>query len=91
MEGADEWRDGCWDAVRRRQDCLFIMITKRPERIRQCLPGDWGDGWENVHLSISIENQEMADKRLPYFLDAPLTQGSFLLSVGRTDFIRKIP
>lgn len=48
------------------------MTTKRPERIRQCLPADWGDGWENVHLSISIENQEMADKRLTYFLDAPI-------------------
>ena len=48
------------------------MTTKRPERIKQCLPDDWGDGWENVHLSISIENQEMADNRLPFFLDAPL-------------------
>lgn len=31
-----------------------------------------GEGWEHFYLSISIENQEMADKRLPYFLDAPL-------------------
>lgn len=33
---------------------------------------DREDGWEHFHLSISIENQKMADKRLPYFLDAPL-------------------
>lgn len=48
------------------------MTTKRPERISQCIPSDWGDGWNHVHISISIENQEMADKRLKYFLEAPV-------------------
>ncbi len=72
IEEADEWREGCWDFIRRRSDCVFVTTTKRPERIRACLPSDWGEGWEHFHLSISIENQEMADKRLPYFLDAPL-------------------
>lgn len=57
---------------RRRTDCIFVATTKRPERIKECLPSDWDDGWEHLHLSISIENQEMADRRLPYFLDAPL-------------------
>lgn len=72
IEEADEWREGCWDFIRRRNDCIFVTTTKRPERIKQCLPSDWGEGWEQFHLSISIENQEMADRRLPYFLDAPL-------------------
>lgn len=72
IEEADEWRDGCWDFIRRRKDCIFVTTTKRPERIKSCIPKDWNDGWENFHLSISIENQEMADKRLPYFLEAPL-------------------
>lgn len=72
IEEADEWREGCWDFIRRRKDCIFVATTKRPERIADCLPSDWEEGWEHFHLSISIENQEMADKRLPYFLDAPL-------------------
>ena len=72
IEEADEWREGCWDFIRGRKDCIFVTTTKRPERIKECLPPDWGEGWEHFHLSISIENQEMADKRLPYFLDAPL-------------------
>ena len=38
------------------------MTTKRPERIKACVPSDWGDGWEHVYISISIENQEMAPK-----------------------------
>ena len=49
-----------------------MTTTKRPERIKECLPSDWGEGWEHFHLSISIENQEMADKRLPFFLATPL-------------------
>lgn len=48
------------------------MTTKRPERILQCVPSDWGDGWEHVHISVSIENQEMADKRLPFLLATPI-------------------
>lgn len=48
------------------------MTTKRPERIKEYVPSDWGDGWEHVHISISIENQEYADKRLKAFLSAPV-------------------
>lgn len=72
IEEADEWREGCWDFIRRRKDCIFVTTTKRPERIKDCVPADWGKGWEHFHLSISIENQGMADKHLPHFLDAPL-------------------
>ncbi len=72
IEEADQWRDGCWDFIRRRKDCIFVMTTKRPERIKSCVPSDWNDGWDHVHISISIENQEMADIRLKHFLEAPV-------------------
>ena len=72
IEEADEWREGCWDFIRRRKDCIFVTTTKRPERIATCVPSDWGEGWEHVHISVSIENQEMADIRLKHFLEAPV-------------------
>ena len=34
------------------------MLTKRPERILQCLPADWGDGYTNVWIGVSVENQK---------------------------------
>ena len=40
IEEADDWRPEAWDMIRRRPDCSFFMITKRPERILQCLPAD---------------------------------------------------
>ena len=72
IEEADEWRDDIWDTIRNRDDCTFVITTKRPERIIECLPEDWGDGWNNFKLNISVENQEMADIRILYLLKAPV-------------------
>lgn len=83
IEEADEWRDICWNFIRRRNDCIFVMTTKRTERIKDCLPPDWGDGWEHVHISISIENQEYADRRLKAFLEAPVKHRAFNLFYNR--------
>lgn len=71
IEEADEWRDEAWNFIRRRPDVTFSLLTKRAERIKDCLPLDWGDGWDNVSFSVSCENQKRLDQRLPYLLDLP--------------------
>lgn len=76
---ADEWRDEAWDMIYERSDCSFFMITKRPERIAENLPSDWGKGWENVIIAVTCENQEMADKRLPVYLSLPLYHHSVMV------------
>ena len=75
---ADDWRPDAWRMIRERSDCRFYMITKRPERIREVLPPDWGDGYENVEISCTCENQRMADKRLPIFLELPIPNKSII-------------
>ena len=65
IEEADKWREEAWLMIRRRSDLHFFMITKRPERILQCLPEDWGDGYENVTICCTMENQRRVDERLP--------------------------
>lgn len=69
---ADGWREDAWNFMRVRSDCRFFMITKRPERVKDHLPFDWGTGWEHVSIAVTCENQEMADKRLPVYLALPL-------------------
>lgn len=69
---ADQWRDEAWDIMRQRPDVIFYLLTKRPERVAQCLPDDFGDGWENIWFNVTCENQPMADKRLPYLKELPL-------------------
>ena len=71
LEEADEWRDEAWSIIRQRPDIVFFLLTKRPERVRDCLPYDWGDGWENVFFNVSCENQKRADERIPLLLSLP--------------------
>ena len=72
IEEADGWRDEVWDIIRRRNDCRFFFFTKRIDRFAECLPLDWGDGYPNVGVGCTVENQDRADYRLPIFLDAPI-------------------
>lgn len=69
---ADEWRPEIWKMIRAREDLHFVIITKRIERLMECIPPDWGRGYENVTVCCTCENQEMADRRLPVFLEMPV-------------------
>jgi protein gp37 len=71
IKEADAWRAECWDIIARCPQHTFQLLTKRPERIADCLPRGWTKGWPNVWLGVSTENQEMADKRIPLLLDIP--------------------
>jgi len=71
LREADQWRAEAWGVMRARSDVIFILVTKRPERIAECLPPDWGEGWENIFLNVTVENQKRADERLPVLLELP--------------------
>lgn len=71
IEEADDWRDDAWEIMRRRPDVKFFLLTKRPERVSDHLPSDWGDGWENIFFNVTTENQKRADERIPLLLDLP--------------------
>lgn len=69
---ADGWRDECWSMIRERADLHFLFLTKRIERFMDCIPADWGDGYENVTVGCTVENQGRADFRLPIFRELPV-------------------
>lgn len=71
IEEADEWRRECWAMIRQRPDCTFLFLTKRIERWQVCLPDDWEDGYENVVVCCTVENQENADRKLAAFQQMP--------------------
>ncbi len=75
---ADEWREEAWIMMRERRDLKFFFVTKRPDRFYESLPGDWGEGYDNVHICCTCENQEMADARLPLFLELPIKHKSII-------------
>jgi protein gp37 len=71
IEEADQWRNEIWAMLRERSDVKFLIYTKRVERMTQCLPPDWGEGWDNVLFVVTTENQRQADHRIPIFLSIP--------------------
>lgn len=72
IEEADQWRDACWDMIKERSDLTFLFLTKRIERFMQCIPNNWRDGYFNVIVCCTVENQKDADKRLPIFQTLPI-------------------
>jgi len=72
IEEADEWRGECWAMIKERQDCSFLFLTKRIERFMHCIPDDWGEGYENVVVCCTVENQKNVDKKLSVFQKLPI-------------------
>lgn len=65
---ADTWREEVWKIIKERLDITFLICTKRIERFDSCIPSDWKDGYDNVIIACTCENQEKADIRMPILL-----------------------
>lgn len=60
---ADPWRDEAWNIIRRTPHLTYQILTKRHGRIERNLPADWGNGYPNVWLGVSGEDQEWYERR----------------------------
>lgn len=79
IEEADPWRRQCFSMIQSRPDLTFLFLTKRIQRLAQCLPEDWGDGYENVIIGCTAENQANCDSRLSVFMDLPIRHRNIIL------------
>ena len=52
---ADEWRADAWNVIKRTPNLLWQVLTKREELIKDRLPKDWGEGYANVCLGVTVE------------------------------------
>lgn len=62
IEEADAWRGEAWDIISQTPEQMYLILTKRPERISDNLPLI---GMNNVAFGVTAENQDMFDKRMP--------------------------
>lgn len=69
-EEIDEYRHEAWEIIRKCPQHTFQILTKRPERIKDVLPSDWGDGYNNVWLGVSVGSQT-GIKRMVDLCDVP--------------------
>jgi protein gp37 len=66
---AERW--DLWRLIRSTPWLDWQLLTKRPENIEGMLPDDWGQGYANVWLGTSVEDQQRADERIPHLLTVP--------------------
>ena len=78
LEEADPWRADAWRMIHERADLRFFIVTKRIDRFSVGLPADWGEGYPNVSVCCTAEDQDRADHRLPVFRAAPIRDKSVI-------------
>ncbi len=77
---ADPWREEAWEIIRKRKDVNFLICTKRIERFFDCIPKDWEEGYENVIIAVTCENQKKANERLPILMQLKAKRKYILVS-----------
>jgi Bacteriophage protein gp37 len=59
-----------WNLIDQTPNLDWLLLTKRPQHILSMVP--WGDDWPpNVWIGTSVENQRLAELRLPFLLAIP--------------------
>lgn len=67
-----EPRDRLWALIAETPWLDWQLLTKRPENVLDMVPGSWLDAFPpNVWLGTSVENQAMANERIPHLLRTP--------------------
>jgi protein gp37 len=63
-------RSQLWNLIERTPNLDWLLLTKRPHNILYMTP--WETAWpENVWVGTSVENQTLAETRLPHLLAVP--------------------
>ena len=73
------WREDLFNLIKLTPHLDWLILTKRPQNIKNMLPADWtlgapwnlNDAYQNVWLGTTVENQEEADRRIPLLLEIP--------------------
>jgi protein gp37 len=62
-----------FNLIRATPELDWLLLTKRPENIAKMLPdaAAWGDGWPNVWLGTTCEDQAAYDRRWPILSRIP--------------------
>jgi protein gp37 len=58
-----EWRADLFALIRECRRLDWLLLTKRPQNFLKMLPADWGNGYRNVWLGVTAENQTYFDRR----------------------------
>jgi len=70
-----DWIYEVWQVMERCPQHIFMILTKRPERMKSLLAGIITgckpDHRQHIWLGVTAENQKRADERIPILLEVP--------------------
>lgn len=70
-EVPNEWRELGWSVMRECTELTFLLVTKRIGNVKNMLPPDWGSGYPNVWLIITIVNELEMVRDIPKLMEFP--------------------
>ena len=62
-QAPDGAREDLFHANSHNSNARLVAVDQRPQGIRKVLPGDWGNGYDNVWLGTTAEDQKYYDSR----------------------------
>jgi len=63
--------DDLWELIRSTPMLDWQLLTKRATLIANRLPADWGDGYDNVWLGVTVENMAWGYPRIDALVEIP--------------------
>lgn len=71
VEGPASERARLWETIHRTPMLDWQLLTKRADRIAGLLPDDWGEGYANVWLGVSVEDRAHGVPRIDVLRKIP--------------------
>jgi protein gp37 len=70
-EADPAWRIRLFALIEKTPHLDWLLLTKRIGNVSKMLPLDWGKGWPNVWLGISVVTQQEAERDIPKLAAIP--------------------
>lgn len=67
----EAWREDAFGVIRATPALDWQLLTKRAPNIGKMLPADWGQGYENVWLGVTVENRKQGLPRIDHLRRVP--------------------
>ena len=67
----EAWRDEMWPLLKKNTQIDWQLLTKRAPNIKKMLPADWGDGYDNVWLGVTVEDRKHGVPRIDHLRAVP--------------------
>ena len=71
-------REDLWKLIHETPCLDWLLLTKRPENIFQCLPANWWSDYRHVWFGVSCENQATYERRWPILVTAVRARVRFI-------------